>query len=157
MLWWIIGASAHNVLSNSYDFSTVAGPILTVWKPCVQVVRGAACDLLQALATKKATVTPLWVAFWVMLKYRTRNNYCSPMYLFGRLFDKTIFTFLVATFYLWVGRADTAANEPNIAGLLFMWCVLASTCRACLACKICTCQQSEPARKSLSFGTSVQI
>jgi hypothetical protein len=34
-----------------------------------------------------------------------------------------VFAFLVATFYLWVGRSDTPGNEPNIAGLMFMWCV----------------------------------
>lgn len=66
-------------------------------------------------------MTPLWVGLWVMLKYRTRRNYVCPVYLMGRLLDKTVFTFLICTFYLWVGRADTAANEPNIAGLLFMW------------------------------------
>ena len=75
----------------------------------------------QALATKSGTMTPLWVGLWVMLKYRTSNNYRSPVYLMGRLFDKTIFTFLICTFYLWVGRNDTTGNEPNIAGLLFMW------------------------------------
>ena len=75
----------------------------------------------QALATRSGTMTPLWVGLWVMLKYRTRNNYRSPVYLMGRLFDKAVFTFLTATFYIWVGRSDTTGNEPNIAGLLFMW------------------------------------
>ena len=38
------------------------------------------CLLLQALGTKEATVTPLWKGLWVMLKYRTSNNYrsCAP-------------------------------------------------------------------------------
>jgi hypothetical protein len=75
----------------------------------------------QALATKSGTMTPLWVGMWVMLKYRTRNNYRSPVYLVGRLFDKTIFAFLICTFYLWIGRNDTSGNEPNIAGLFFLW------------------------------------
>lgn len=42
----------------------------------------------QALSTRSATVTPLWAAVWVMMKYRTRNNYMSGMYMLGRLFDK---------------------------------------------------------------------
>ena len=33
-----------------------------------------------------------------------------------------MFAFLTATFYLWVGRSDTPGNEPNVAGLMFMWC-----------------------------------
>lgn len=75
----------------------------------------------QALAVKSGTMTPMWFGLWVMLKYRTSNNYRSMLYLFGRLFDKACFTFLTATFYLWVGANNTAENEPNIAGLLFMW------------------------------------
>lgn len=43
---------------------------------------------LQALAVKQSTTTPMWKGLEVMLKYRTRNNYMSPYYLFGRLFDK---------------------------------------------------------------------
>lgn len=40
----------------------------------------AHCLLLQALGTKEATMTPLWKGLWVMLKYRTSNNYrsCAP-------------------------------------------------------------------------------
>ncbi|KAK9906864.1 hypothetical protein WJX75_009364 [Coccomyxa subellipsoidea] len=79
---------------------------------------------LKALATRSGTGTPMWLGLWVMLKYRTANNYRSWLYLFGRLFDKTCFTFLTATFYLWVGANNTAENEPNIAGLLFMWVIL---------------------------------
>lgn len=63
----------------------------------------------------------MWVGLWVMLKYRSSNNYRSFLYLFGRLFDKGCFTFLTATFYLWVGGDNSAENYPNIAGLLFMW------------------------------------
>ena len=29
----------------------------------------------QALSIKESTTTPLWKGLWVMLKYRTRNNY----------------------------------------------------------------------------------
>ena len=76
---------------------------------------------LQALSTKRGTSTPMWLGLWVMLKYRTKNNYCSGLYLFGRLFDKAVFTFLTATFYLWVGKNNTAANVPNLGGLLFLW------------------------------------
>ena len=64
----------------------------------------------------------MWLGLWVMLKYRTKNNYCNGLYLFGRLFDKAVFTFLTATFYLWVGKNNTAANVPNLGGLLFLWC-----------------------------------
>lgn len=67
----------------------------------------------------------MWLGLWVMLKYRTKNNYCNGLYLFGRLFDKAVFTFLTATFYLWVGKTNTAANVPNIGGLLFLWCAWA--------------------------------
>ena len=35
---------------------------------------------------------------------------------------QSMFAFLTATFYLWVGCSDTAGNEPNLAGLMFMWC-----------------------------------
>ena len=42
-------------------------------------------------------------------------------YLFGRLFDKTCFAFLTATFYWRTGSVMSAANAPNLAGLLFMW------------------------------------
>lgn len=42
-------------------------------------------------------------------------------YLFGRLFDKTCFAFLTATFYWRTGSVMNAANAPNLAGLLFMW------------------------------------
>jgi len=80
-----------------------------------------ACLLVQALSTKRGTSTPMWLGLWVMLKYRTKNNYCNGLYLFGRLFDKACFTFLTATFYLWVGKNNTAANVPNIGGLLFLW------------------------------------
>ena len=72
----------------------------------------------------------MWLGLWVMLKYRTKNNYCNGLYLFGRLFDKTVFTFLTATFYLWVGKNNTAANVPNLGGLLFLWC--ACVCAQCL-------------------------
>lgn len=77
---------------------------------------------MQALSTKRGTSTPMWLGLWVMLKYRTKNNYCNGLYLFGRLFDKAVFTFLTATFYLWVGKNNTAANVPNLGGLLFLWC-----------------------------------
>lgn len=85
---------------------------------------------MQALSTRRGTSTPMWLGLWVMLKYRTKNNYCNGLYLFGRLFDKTVFTFLTATFYLWVGRNNTAANVPNLGGLLFLWC--AYGCAQCL-------------------------
>jgi hypothetical protein len=85
---------------------------------------------MQALSTRRGTSTPMWLGLWVMLKYRTKNNYCNGLYLFGRLFDKTVFTFLTATFYLWVGKNNTAANVPNLGGLLFLWC--ACVCAQCL-------------------------
>jgi hypothetical protein len=43
---------------------------------------------VQVLAVRNSTTTPMWKGLEVMLKYRTRNNYLSPYYLFGRLFDK---------------------------------------------------------------------
>ena len=76
---------------------------------------------VQALATRKATSTPLWKGLTVMLGYRTRNNYRSGVYLFGRLFDKTVFTLLTFTYYWRVGQDLSAGNAPNIAGMLFMW------------------------------------
>ena len=63
----------------------------------------------------------MWKGLWVMLKYRTTNNYRNNLYLIGRLFDKTCFTFLTATFFLSVAKDNSAANFPNVAGLLFMW------------------------------------
>ncbi|KAK9845354.1 hypothetical protein WJX81_004187 [Elliptochloris bilobata] len=79
---------------------------------------------LSALGTKEATVTPLWKGLWVMLKYRSRNNYVCGNYLFGRLFDKTCFAFLTATFYWRTGAVMNSTNAPNLAGLLFMWAIL---------------------------------
>jgi len=51
------------------------------------------------------------------------NGRRSGNYLFGRLFDKTCFAFLTATFYWRTGAVMDPANAPNLAGLLFMWCV----------------------------------
>ena len=76
---------------------------------------------MQALSSKSGTSTPMWLGLWVMLKYRTRSNYCSRLYLFGRMFDKACFSFATATFYLAAGRNSSAANVPNLAGLLYMW------------------------------------
>lgn len=87
----------------------------------IGILLTAVCVHIQALATKTGTMTPMWMGLYVMLKYRSARNYRSWLYLFGRLFDKTCFTFLTATFYLWVGADNSAQNEPNIAGLLFMW------------------------------------
>ena len=42
----------------------------------------------QVLAVRRSTTTPMWKGLEVMLKYRSRNNYMSPYYLFSRLFDK---------------------------------------------------------------------
>ena len=41
------------------------------------------CLLRQALNVKGSTTTPLWKGLWVMLKYRTRNNYVrhAPVHL----------------------------------------------------------------------------
>ncbi|CAK0786885.1 hypothetical protein CVIRNUC_010099 [Coccomyxa viridis] len=79
---------------------------------------------LKALSSKSGTSTPMWLGLWVMLKYRTRSNYCSRLYLFGRIFDKACFSFATATFYLAAGRNSSAANVPNLAGLLYMWVIL---------------------------------
>eukprot|EP00884_Botryococcus_braunii_P013677 jgi/Botrbrau1/2230/Bobra.101_2s0058.1 len=77
-----------------------------------------------ALATKKGNTNPLWWSVWVMLRARTPRNYTNLYYLFGRLFDKTVFTFLLFTFYWRVGTDESAVNMPNIVGALFMWVVL---------------------------------
>lgn len=78
-------------------------------------------DVTQALSNKRGTATPMWLGLWVMLKYRTRSNYCSRHYLFARIFDKFCFSFATATFFLAAGSNSSAANVTNVAGLLYMW------------------------------------
>lgn len=56
-----------------------------------------------------------------MLRARTPRNYTSGYYLFGRWFDKSVFTFMLFTFYWRVGSDESAVNIPNIAGAMFMW------------------------------------
>ena len=63
----------------------------------------------------------LWSRLQVVLT--SDNGRRSGNYLFGRLFDKTCFAFLTATFYWRTGAVMDPANAPNLAGLLFMWCV----------------------------------
>ena len=74
---------------------------------CAAAGSGDVWHASQALSTRKATVTPLWAAMWVMIKYRTRNNYCSSMYMFGRLFDKVRLA-------LGLSKTSFAEDEPGL-------------------------------------------
>ncbi len=53
-----------------------------------------------------------------------QNNYVSGVFLLGRVFDKLVFSALTVIYYWKVGRDFSAVNVPNIAGVLFLWCVL---------------------------------
>ncbi len=48
----------------------------------------------------------------------------SGVFLLGRVFDKLVFSALTVIYYWKVGRDFSAVNVPNIAGVLFLWCVL---------------------------------
>ncbi len=52
-----------------------------------------------------------------------QNNYVNGVFLLGRVFDKLVFSALTVIYYWKVGRDFSAVNVPNIAGVLFLWCV----------------------------------
>lgn len=81
-------------------------------------------EILRELQVRRATVTPFWSAIRVFLKYRSRKNFISPVFLGPRIGDKLIFTLLIATLFWGVGDDFDAENHYNIASLLFMWCTL---------------------------------
>ena len=55
-----------------------------------------------------------------------QNNYVSGVFLLGRVFDKLVFSALTVIYYWKVGRDFSPVNVPNIAGVLFLWCVVHS-------------------------------
>lgn len=55
--------------------------------------------------------------------YLAQNNYKNWVFLLGRVFDKLVFSLLTVIYYWKVGRDFSPSNAPNIAGVLFLWCV----------------------------------
>lgn len=76
------------------------------------------------LAVRRSTVTPFWHALWVLLKYRTSRNYRDPGYIMPRLADKVLFSFIIATLYLHVGKDLSSTNVVNLSSLVFISVVL---------------------------------
>lgn len=52
-----------------------------------------------------------------------QNNYTNWVFLLGRVFDKLVFSVLTVVYYWKVGRDFSPSNAPNLAGVLFLWCV----------------------------------
>ena len=52
----------------------------------------------------------------------TKNNYCSGVYMFSRLFDKVLFAIFGVLYYWHVAKNMSPDNVNNVLGFLFMWC-----------------------------------
>lgn len=72
------------------------------------------------LAVNHETVTPVWWAMLVLLRYRTTRNYRNPEFLGPRIADKIIFSLLMFTLYWGIGDNKSQKNIINQAAVLFM-------------------------------------
>ena len=79
----------------------------------------------QALHTKTAVVNPSWWAVRTLLRYRARANYRSALFWRGRVADKIMFLFVLATLYYDVGKyAELETGCANTTSALFMWSII---------------------------------
>ncbi|GFR48683.1 hypothetical protein Agub_g10638 [Astrephomene gubernaculifera] len=81
-------------------------------------------QVARELATRSDTVTPWYWGIWVLMKYRTSQNYRNPGWLGPRIADKLLISLIILTLYLGVGDDLSPGNLINIQSALFMWALL---------------------------------
>jgi ATP-binding cassette, subfamily G (WHITE), member 2 len=58
------------------------------------------------------------------VRFRSAKNFTNAAWLGPRIMDKLIFSIVILTLYLNIGKKFTADNVVNMGASLFMWCTL---------------------------------
>ena len=83
-------------------------------------------ETLKLLNTKKAVGNPNWWTIKILLKYRMKADYKSPLFWCARIVDKAIFAFIIGSLYWGVGQGANQEDVQNSSAALFMWALLPS-------------------------------
>ncbi|KAK9803172.1 hypothetical protein WJX72_008884 [[Myrmecia] bisecta] len=76
---------------------------------------------LAALSTQRGTVTSVWHAVAVMLKYRTKGNLLSPAWVGARIAGQIVMAALAMLLFHGIGQNFAQTNLINISAILFIW------------------------------------
>ncbi|KAG1653791.1 hypothetical protein FOA52_007815 [Chlamydomonas sp. UWO 241] len=112
---------AGTVFSDAYDASELKRGNDAALEAYMQEKSDVPPETLRELQVESGTVTPLYWALWVFLRYRTTRNYSDPTFIIPRIADKLVIGLLIMTLYLGIGDNITSDNIINISAVLFMW------------------------------------
>jgi hypothetical protein len=125
-----------DLLADAYDASPLAAARAAARTGYMAETEAHAppAHLAAELATQHSTVTPMWYALKIIVRYRTRRNYADPEFVLPRIADKFLMTVLIFTLFLRSGANTATDNVNNIA----------CACTAALGCAHATLADALP-------------